>query len=210
MEKSVYLEHFLHLPEEKQHRIIDAALCAFGRNGYRKASVADIAAAAGISKPMVFHYFGCKKSLYLYMMEFCGKKLESGVSARFDNSERDFFVAVRKASEIKAALLKEYPDIMLFIESMFFETDPEVEADVKRVLQRGKGTYDTGKFFGNIDYSRFKDGVNPMLVMKLLIYFSEGTVRATPRGQPPDIDALMKEFDECLSLFKNNFYKQEE
>jgi len=210
VEKSHYLEHFLHLPEEKQHRIIDAALYAFGKNGYRKASAADIAACAGISKPMVFHYFGNKKNLYLYLLDFCGNKLAKGVLAEFDTAETDFFKAIRNASAIKAGLLKEYPDIMLFIESMFFETDPEVAEEIKDLRQRGKGKYDASQFFGNVDYSKFKPGVNPALVMKLLVYFSEGCVRAMPHGEPLDIDTLMKDFDECLELFKNNLYKQEE
>ena len=44
------MENFLNLPEEKQNTILDAAFAAFGANGYKKASIADIAAAAGISK----------------------------------------------------------------------------------------------------------------------------------------------------------------
>jgi AcrR family transcriptional regulator len=207
MEKSEYLEHFLHLPPEKQHRIIDAALCSFGKNGYKKASAADIAAAAGISKPMVFHYFGSKKNLYLYLLNFCGNKLAGGVMSKFDKSETDFFKVIRHASEIKASLLKEYPDIMLFIESMYFEADPEVEPEIKKVMLRGKGEYDIGQFFENVDYSRFKEGVNPALVMKLLVYFSEGVARQNPRGQRLDIEKLMCEFDECLELFKENFYR---
>jgi hypothetical protein len=156
---------------------------------------------------MIFHYFGCKKSLYMYLLDICGKKLVSGVSAQYDKSETDFFKAIRRASEIKASLLKEYPDIMLFIESMFFENDPEVETEIKKLLRRRKGQYDASQFFGELDYTKFKDGVNPELVMKLLVYFSEGSVRAMPRGQPIDIELLMKDFDECLELFKNNFYK---
>lgn len=55
------LERFFRLSEEKQNSIIDAALKAFGINGYKKTSVSDIAAEAGISKAMVFHYFGTKR-----------------------------------------------------------------------------------------------------------------------------------------------------
>jgi len=200
------LEHFLHLPSEKQHKIIDAALYSFGKNGYKKASVADIAAAAGISKPMVFHYFGNKKNLYLYLLKICGEKLASGVMGGLDKSETDFFKIIRRASELKIAFLEEYPDLMSFIESMYFEEDPEIEPEIKKLRTQDKGSYDPAKFFENADYSKFKDGVNPALVMKLLVYFSEGIVRATPKGQKLDMETLMREFDECLELFKNNFY----
>ncbi|MDL2293402.1 TetR/AcrR family transcriptional regulator [Ruminococcaceae bacterium OttesenSCG-928-D13] len=49
------------LPEEKRHQILLAAFSCFGNGGYRKASIADIAKTAGISKASVFQYFGTKK-----------------------------------------------------------------------------------------------------------------------------------------------------
>lgn len=56
------MEKFLSLPMEKRNLIIDAALKSFGLHGYKKASISDIASSAGISKAMMFHYFGTKKS----------------------------------------------------------------------------------------------------------------------------------------------------
>jgi len=206
MEVTEKLEHFLHLPEEKRNKIIGAALCLFGKNGYKKTSAADIASAAGISKPMVFHYFGSKKNLYLYLLEVCGNVMASGVMSRLDKDETDFFRRIRLASEIKVSLLGEHPGLQAFMESMFYETDPEVEPEIRNVMARRSEEYDLRKFFEGVDYSRFKKGVSPALVTKLLVYFSEGCVRETPQGEDLDIDALMKEFDECLELFRNNFY----
>jgi AcrR family transcriptional regulator len=60
------MEKFFNLSTEKQQKIVDAALASFGANGYKKTSIRDIAAEAGISKAMIFHYFGTKKQLYLY------------------------------------------------------------------------------------------------------------------------------------------------
>ena len=42
--------NFHNLPPEKQRNIIDAGLNAFGRNGYAKTSMNDVARAAGVSK----------------------------------------------------------------------------------------------------------------------------------------------------------------
>lgn len=62
------MEKFLNLPVEKQNIIIDAALKNFAVHGYKKTSISDIASSAGISKAMVFHYFGTKKELYVYLV----------------------------------------------------------------------------------------------------------------------------------------------
>ena len=57
IEKVSFLEKFLSLPIDKQDIIVNAALTCFGINGYKKTSISDIAAAAGISKALIFHYF---------------------------------------------------------------------------------------------------------------------------------------------------------
>ena len=202
------MEHFLNLPPEKRDNIINAALYLFGRSGYKKTSAADIAAKAGISKPMIFHYFGSKKNLYLYLIDFCGNVVSSGVLDRIDKNEKDFFGRIRLSAEIKLSVIGEYPDMLSFMESMFFETDPDVENEIKKILTLSGSRFDFQQFFEGVDYSRFKDGINPALVTKTLIYFVEGIMNETPRGQKVDIDALMREFDECLGLFRNNFYKE--
>ena len=60
------MDKFLALSEKKQKTIINAALQCFGKFGYEKASINDIAVAAHISKASVFQYFGSKKQLYIF------------------------------------------------------------------------------------------------------------------------------------------------
>ena len=44
------MEKFFALDEKKQNSIVNAALQCFGKHGYDKASISDIATSAGISK----------------------------------------------------------------------------------------------------------------------------------------------------------------
>ncbi len=50
---------------EREAQIVEAACRAFGEHGYAATSVADVAAAAGISKPLIYQYFGSKDGLYV-------------------------------------------------------------------------------------------------------------------------------------------------
>ena len=50
---------------EREVQIVDAACRVFGQSGYAATSVADVAEAAGISKPLIYHYFGSKEGLYV-------------------------------------------------------------------------------------------------------------------------------------------------
>ncbi len=48
----------------REQQIIATACRAFGESGFAATSVADVAEAAGISKPLIYNYFGSKEGLY--------------------------------------------------------------------------------------------------------------------------------------------------
>lgn len=50
---------------DRETQILDLAAHAFGTHGYAATSVAGIADLAGISKPLVYNYFGSKDGLFL-------------------------------------------------------------------------------------------------------------------------------------------------
>ena len=50
---------------EREQQILVAAISEFATRGYARASMVDIARQAGISKPLVYQYFGSKDGLYL-------------------------------------------------------------------------------------------------------------------------------------------------
>jgi AcrR family transcriptional regulator len=52
-----------------EQQALDAALAVFWRNGYQGASLAELTAAMGISKPSLYAAFGNKEQLYLLALE---------------------------------------------------------------------------------------------------------------------------------------------
>ena len=60
---------------EREQTMLDAAGAAFAAHGFHAASMDEIAAAAGISKPMLYNYFGSKQGLYLAFVERDGRDL---------------------------------------------------------------------------------------------------------------------------------------
>lgn len=204
------LEKFFSLPIEKQNTIIDAALSLFGTNGYKKTSMSDIAAAAGISKAMVFHYFGNKKSLYLYLFEVCGHTLINAFNEKFDRSVTDFFDKIMLATDIKISVMKKHPAILSYLNSAYFETDPEVRADLQAIFTSEEGEkFRQGLVLDGMDASKFKDGVDPKLVMKMLTGFAYGYMNMSPLKTETDLDAVYKDFEGCVHMLKNNLYKEE-
>jgi AcrR family transcriptional regulator len=55
--------------------MLDAAVAEFGRHGFHAASMDEIAARAGVSKPMIYAYLGSKDALFVACMHREGTRL---------------------------------------------------------------------------------------------------------------------------------------
>ncbi len=200
------MENFTNLPEEKKQKIIEAALKVFGTHTYKKASVSDIAAEAGISKAMVFHYFGTKKDMYLYLVRFCSDIMINEIKSNFDESVTDFFDRIILASDIKIAVMKQYAAIPAFLTNIYFEEDPAVRNDIKVILAEGE-VYRNHIAFEGMDVSKFKEDVDVNLVMKMLIWMAEGFAKEFSTNNYADLEARCQEYYRCMDMLKANLYK---
>ena len=107
------MEKFLALTEEKKMTILNAALQCFGKFGYEKASVNDIAVAAHISKASMFQYFGSKKQLYIYLLEYCKKVIEEIFEKAHLDSKTDLFDRILASSRMEMESFQNQPCSLL-------------------------------------------------------------------------------------------------
>ncbi|MFE7741303.1 TetR/AcrR family transcriptional regulator [Nocardia sp. NPDC057455] len=66
---------------QREDQILDVATTEFGEHGYATASIAEIASAAGVSKPLVYAYFGSRDGLHAACVHRAGKSLVEAVAA---------------------------------------------------------------------------------------------------------------------------------
>lgn len=192
------------LPVEKQTPVIDGALEVFSKNVYRKASVANIAGAAGISKGLVFHYFGSKKALYLYLIGYCGEVLTSEMNRGFEKEATDYFDRIKTATLIKISVIKRHPSILSFLRNMYYETDPEVEPEIRALASSGISSTHNLMLSG-ADLSKFKDPSAPALLDKMLTWAGEGLI-LDGAGNDETVEARLDGFIACLDLLRKHFY----
>lgn len=79
-------ERFVRLPEEKRQTILAAGIRIFSRQAYSEAGTDAITSACGISKGLLFHYFGTKKAFYLHCLETALQRL---VPERVKDEDRE-------------------------------------------------------------------------------------------------------------------------
>ena len=199
-------ESFYSLGEEKQNRIINAALTIFSQNSYRKASTDDIAAMSDISKGSLFYHFSNKKDLYCYLYEYSCKKIYEKIDEKRVMDETDFFERNAKIIEARVCTMTEYPSIFDFALRAYYETDLAVEADIKTINQRILMDANI-KMNQNIDTSKFKDKEDIGKAIKMLIWIGEGLIRERLIERKLNLDEIKAEVYEYLTILKQGFYK---
>src|SRR4051794_29162592 len=93
---------------ERRDRILDAAVEAFAERGYHATSVGEIAAAAGITKPVLYDHFGSKQELFVELMETARDELTRR-SAEAMAAEAPLEERLRTAFDAFFAFVEERP-----------------------------------------------------------------------------------------------------
>lgn len=124
-------QKFYCLPKEKQQRIIDAAYRVFLLNAYKKAPMAEIAAEAGISKSLLFHYFDSKRDLYLFLWHTCMEEVHQASLRHRVCESPDFFDILHRSLLAKCSVMRTFPSMYLFAIHAWQETNPAVRVVIQ-------------------------------------------------------------------------------
>ena len=202
------MDKFLALTEEKRTAILNAALQCFGKFGYEKASINDIAVAAHISKASVFQYFGSKKQLYIYLLEYCKKIIEGIFDKEALNSQTDLFDRILASSRMEMESFQNQPFILQFITSVWEETSPEV-ADALVILTEEVCKFRNDMVLREDDALKFKNPEDAQPVFQMLLLMAEGYAARYREAAAFDFQAVMEDFEENIAILRKNFYKEE-
>lgn len=120
--------------DERRAQLLELARKVFTERAYDDVSIDDIAAAAGISKGLLYHYFPTKRDLYVAGLRETSRELVTSVSATIDDTQPP-------AERVRAAL-DAYLEHVLAVGSSFVAlmrggvgSDPEVAGVVEATRQ---------------------------------------------------------------------------
>ncbi|MBO8156064.1 MAG: TetR/AcrR family transcriptional regulator [Bacillaceae bacterium] len=201
-------EKFFSLDQEKQERIINAALKEFGQKGFQKASTNEIVKEAGISKGLLFHYFNNKKGLYLFLFDYAVDRLVERIFSNENQLMEDVFERFLQITIQKLHLFKKHPDLLDFL--MTAMDDETIQYDLKN-REMLEQAYQ--RVFAGIDYSRFKSGIDIEKALKVIFWTFQGFGEEEQENlkqlgiQHYDINRVKTRMEDYIQLLRQLFYE---
>ena len=199
-------EKFFNLSEEKRLCIINAGYRVFAENSYKKSPVSEIAAEAGISKSLLFHYFRNKKELYLYLLKYAAETTFTYLYDYQCFDEEDIFEIMLRGLTAKINMMKKYPDITRFSLRAYYETDPEVADGIKELIGK-TASFEANSSRMKIDPSQFKDGLDLEMMYNDMYFASEGYLWENTRSGIIDVDKAECDFRKMINFWKTLYLK---
>lgn len=214
---------FKNLPENKRQRIIDTCFKEFALHNYEQASVSRIVKELGIAKGSIFQYFGSKKELYRFLINYAGQKKLEVSKVMLETEIVDFFDWYKKVYSFGIQFDIQYPLYSGFlynvvrernykdVEAFYIDSKTKVfqfiESKLNEQLEKGKIRDDINiKTLAFIFY-QVHTGVFDYLSMLYGVDFRENIKQGKPlfSVSKDQIDNMLHEF---TSILKTGMQKQ--
>lgn len=195
---------------EKRDKIINSAMKEFSTNTFQKASTNIIVEDAGISKGLLFHYFGTKDKLYKYLEYFSIKVITEKIIDELNWNQKDIFLRLKEVSMIKFKVLQKYPYLTDFSLMVFQDKTAE---EIMHINPEFPIELYSQIYTHNIDYSLFKEDIDVKRAIKIIQWTIEKYGDEFRRGIKDgsmkfDYKLIEKEIYGYIDMLEVCFYKE--
>lgn len=209
---------FLALEPEKRERIINAAMTEF-LHGFKKASTDNIVREAGISKGLLFHYFGTKERLYNFLIDYAIETVKIEYLDLVNIRQPDILDSIWQSSLLKKDLSVRFPNIFDFLTNAYVEekTAGGVPGSNLERFTSMSGAI-ISEIYAHADTSLFRDDIDKEVAKNIIVWAMSGYAHAKvmESGENPganareNYDAYLMEFEKILGVMRQIFYKPKE
>lgn len=201
------------MDEEKRQRIIKASIEEFGK-GYALASTNEIVRKAGVSKGLLFHYFGSKKNLFFVAFREATAKLQEKLLACYEadkeNTPGDIFHRLTRLALIKLKLFQDDPTLYQFLAVAIQDSPSDVKQELQTLIDTA-AEEGMGKILDGITFSDLRPDVDPVKAIKLIQLAMDGFQQDYLRRKDLaslDWDEEVAEFTEYMDILGKGLGKQ--
>ena len=201
-------EKFFALPKEKQQAIMNAGYRVFSQNTYKKSPVSEIAAEAGISKSLLFHYFRNKLELYQFLWDQSGRLTLQYLQATGCYEQTDLFEAMLRGLRAKVRIMQRYPNLGAFVLRAYYENDEAV----KKLIHESSKKYiqpSATRFLSRLDPSAFVPGLDLRMMYREMYWACEGYLWEKVQTGGLNAGTMEEDFMEMIDFWKKIYLKRE-
>lgn len=195
---------FFDLKKEKQDRMINGALKVFAEQGYRHASTDDIVREAGISKGLLFHYFGSKLGVYTFVYDYSVRYMTLELSSCVDNKCTELFALMKQVEAARMHAMRGYPYMQQFLSRSMTEDVSEVLLAIEEKKELLTDTYDY--IWSRVDYSALPENVNGEMLRKMMDFSIKGLMAERLQDDSFQPEMLYEEVAAYLDMMKRIVY----
>jgi len=215
MQKPSNIQKFMALEVKKRDRILNAAMKEF-RYGYKKASTDIIVREAGISKGLLFHYFGTKDQLYEFLIRYAMDVVEANHFDMLNMGHRDILEGFWQATLLERDISDQYPSIYGFLEGVntYREDLPNTEIS-DAFFQKQESV--AAQLYNECDTSLFREDIDSQKAVDLICWAMNGFFDYTDfklssleegwEGQ--NYEDFLEELRDYLDIVRLCFYKSD-
>lgn len=203
--------HFLKLDAEKRERVLTAAYDEFLAKGYGEASTNVIIQKAGISKGLLFHYFGSKAGLYKFLMKESTRRIASESLHELPDKNTDVFALLKSIIQLKITVCLRYPKETKFMIAAWGDHLPEnLSFELRKMVDMSGSYVDT--LIELLDSSLLRDGVEKSIAVEIIAWACEKyTDKLLSSGmlttETASWDHIAKDWDKYIEALRHGLYK---
>lgn len=154
--------------------MINAALKSFALQGYLHANTDQIVKDAGISKGLLFHYFGTKLGLYSFVYEYSVRymilELDSAVGQ--EKGQVELFDLLKQVETAHVRVLRAYPYMRQFLNRSMYEDVAEALLATESMKNQLDNAY--AAIYRRADYRNFPLGTDGRKIRDMLEFTFRG------------------------------------
>ena len=196
---------FFDLKKEKQDRMINGALKVFALHGYRHGSTDDIVREAGISKGLLFHYFGSKLGVYSFVYDYSVRYITLELNTSVSVKETDMFELIKQQEEARMRAMRGYPYIQQFLNRSMSEDVSEALLAIEEKRNLLLEAYESIQ--RRMDYSRLPESIDGEKLSKMLDLTIKGLLNEEFLNATFQPEMLYQEIVDYLDMMKQIIYR---
>jgi len=211
MSENLESHKIMAMDPEKRERVINAAMKEFSK-GFKTACTDTIVREAGISKGLLFHYFGTKDGLYNFITKTACEIVYNEYLVLIDVNQMDIIEKVWQMTLLKMDLSYKHPAVFDFLAKAYIEMQENPDSEIAEYFAKTRSVA-IDKVLENIDTSLFKDGVDPKKAANIVLWtlngYSASQIDANMgmEDYQNEYERYLKDMKEYIDILRATLYK---